>query len=58
MKRNSVSSVGKEQLWIRVRKTEEANLIEVADDFVEKAETLQALLVDIVFIVELLVVGD
>ena len=33
-------------------------LVKVTDDLIEQANTLQALLVDIILIVELLVVGD
>ena len=35
-----------------------SHLVEVADDFVEESEALEALLVDVVLVVELLVVGD
>ena len=35
-----------------------SHLVKVTDDFVEKSETLEALLVDVVLVVELLVVGD
>ena len=34
------------------------HLVEVADDFVEQSETLEALFVDVGFVVELSVVGD
>ena len=35
-----------------------SHLVKVTDDFVEESETLEALLVDVVLVVELLVVGD
>ena len=35
-----------------------AHFVEVADDLVEEPEALEALLVDVVLVVELLVVGD
>jgi hypothetical protein len=34
------------------------HLVEVTDDFIKQAQTLQALLVDIIFIIELLVIRD
>ena len=36
----------------------DSHLVEVADDLIEKSEALESLLVDVVFVVELLVVGD
>ena len=35
-----------------------SNLVEVANDFVEESEALEALFVDVILVVELFVVGD